>query len=57
MTTLAVLDTNQKIIELSKELQEEYERIGVPSPYFEELWHTLTVVLTEIDERLVAGGL
>ena len=57
MTTVAVLDTNQKIIELSKELQAEYERLGVASPYFEELWHSLTVCLEEIDARLVAGGL
>ena len=57
MTTLAVLDTNQKIIELSQKLQEEYERLGVPSPYFEELWYSLTICLAEIDARLVAGGL
>jgi len=57
MTTVAVLDTNQKIIELSKELQAEYERLGVASPYFEELWHSLTVCLTELDARLTAGGL
>ena len=57
MTTVAVIDTNQKIIELSKELQDEYERLGVASPYFEELWHTLTVTLAELDARLTAGGL
>lgn len=57
MTTVAILDTNRNIIELSKKLQEEYARVGVPSPYFEELWHSLTVCLAEIDARLVAGGL
>ena len=38
MTTVAVLDVSRPLI----------NEDGTPSPYFEEMWHTLTVCLAEI---------
>ncbi len=64
MATVPVLDTNRRIIEITNQMQQEMQRAGAPSPYFEELWYSLTILLAEInttladhEARLVAGGL
>jgi hypothetical protein len=54
MATVPVLDVNQPIVQIIEQMSAEIERNGAPSPYFEELWYTLTVCLTEFDARITA---
>jgi hypothetical protein len=63
MTTVTIIDTNQRIVELQSKMQAEVDG-GNATPYFEELWYSLTICLEEIqaelldhEQRLVAGGL
>jgi len=51
------LDVNMSLVELSKEMTQEMQRSGAPSPYFEELWYSMIKYLEDIDARLIAGGL
>lgn len=67
MATVPQIDVNQVIVEINAELNKN----GSPSPYFEELWYTLSQVIAAQQEvlaahqatlddhetRLVAGGL